>query len=218
VVNLRSSSGADINAACGQLAVIKSKYNISMHQLIIFGPPGVGKGTQAELISEKLNLFHLSTGEYLRKAIAEETELGKKAKEIVEAGSLVPDDIMIGIVREALEKNITADCQSEGFILDGFPRTLEQAVALGKIFEQMNFNNVKVLHITVNGDEIVNRLLKRGRTDDTKETILHRLKVYETSSKKVIDHYKNNGSCVIEIDGTDKIEEINKKIHVLLRK
>jgi adenine C2-methylase RlmN of 23S rRNA A2503 and tRNA A37/adenylate kinase family enzyme len=218
VVNLRSSSGADINAACGQLAVIKSKYNISMHQLIIFGPPGVGKGTQAELISEKLNLFHLSTGEYLRKAIAEETELGKKAKEIVEAGSLVPDDIMIGIVREALEKNITADCQSEGFILDGFPRTLEQAVALGKIFEQMNFNNVKVLHITVNGDEIVNRLLKRGRTDDTKETILHRLKVYETSSKKVIDHYKNNVSCVIEIDGTDKIEEINKKIHVLLRK
>ncbi|MCX6160300.1 MAG: adenylate kinase [Ignavibacteriae bacterium] len=189
-----------------------------MHQLIIFGPPGVGKGTQAQLISEKLNLFHLSTGEFLRKAIAEKTELGIKAKETVEAGSLVPDDIMIGIVKEALEKNITADCQSAGFILDGFPRTLEQAVALGKIFEQMNFKNVKVLHITVNEDEIVNRLLKRGRTDDTEKTILHRLKVYKNSSKKVIDHYKNNGNCIIEVDGTGEIDEINKKIHALLGK
>jgi len=185
-----------------------------MYQLIIFGIPGVGKGTQAELISEKLNLFHLSTGEFLRKAIADKTDLGKKAKEIVEGGCLVPDDIMIGIVKEALEKNITAG----GFILDGFPRTLEQAAALDKIFEQMNFKNLRVLHLTVHQDEIVNRLIKRGRTDDNEEIILHRLRVYESSTKPVIDYYNSKCNCVIEIDGTGEIEEINKKILLLLQK
>ncbi|MBI5404337.1 MAG: adenylate kinase [Ignavibacteriae bacterium] len=173
-----------------------------MYNLLIFGPPGVGKGTQAKLISERFGLFHLSTGEYLRKAIDEGTELGKKAKEIVEGGSLVPDNIMIGIVKEALIKNTT----DKGFILDGFPRTIPQAEALSEIFNELNFKNIHVLHLTADEDELVRRLLNRGRGDDTEDTIKHRLHVYEDATKPVIEYY--DGRTII-IDGIGEIEEIN---------
>jgi adenylate kinase len=176
-----------------------------MYNLLIFGPPGVGKGTQAKLISEKFGLFHLSTGEYLRKAIEDGTELGKKAKKIVEGGSLVPDNLMIGIVKEALEKNTT----EKGFILDGFPRTIPQAKALDLIFEELKFKNVKVLHLTATEGELVRRLLNRGRGDDTEDTIKHRLHVYEDATKPVIDYYSGK---TIDIDGIGEIEEINLKI------
>ena len=176
-----------------------------MYNLLIFGPPGVGKGTQAKLIAENLGLFHLSTGEFLRKAISEGTELGKKAKEIVDAGHLVPDDIMIGIVKEALINNITEN----GFILDGFPRTIPQAEALGKIFEELKYNNIFVLHLKADENELVRRLLYRGRGDDTEETIKKRLRIYEDSTKPVIDFYKN---CVIAVNGVGEIEDINGEI------
>lgn len=181
-----------------------------MYNLLIFGPPGVGKGTQAKLISENFGLFHLSTGEYLRKAIEEGTELGKKAKAIVDKGCLVPDDIMIGIVKDALVKNTT----KSGFILDGFPRTIPQAEALSKIFEELDYKNVKVLHLTANEDELCRRLLNRGRVDDTEETIKNRLHIYEDSTKPVIDYYKN---CTIEIDGVGEIEDINSEIFKKLK-
>ena len=176
-----------------------------MHQLIIFGPPGVGKGTQAKLLAEKLKLNHFSTGDILRKAGEEGTELGKQAKTLMDAGELVPDSIMIGIVKEALES-----AKGNGFILDGFPRTLEQAEALDKMLSEMNIDNVKALYLTADDDEVVERLLKRGRSDDTEETIRYRLNVYRESTAPVIEFFKNKGN-VLEIDGVGEIEEINGK-------
>ena len=175
-----------------------------MHHLLIFGPPGVGKGTQSALIAEKLNLFHLSTGEYLRKAIDDGTELGLKAKDIVEKGMLVPDDIMIGIVAQALEENTDGKA---GFILDGFPRTLEQAKALEVIFQKMGVKDICVLYLIAHDDELVDRLLKRGRKDDTEEIIRHRLKIYLDSTKPIIDYYRNTKE-VLDIDGVGAIEDI----------
>lgn len=213
VANLRSSNGIDIDAACGQLAAknVKQNNNIMIHQLLIFGPPGVGKGTQAEKIAADMNLFHLSTGEYLRKAVSAGTELGKKAKEIMDAGHLVPDDIMIGIVKEALQENVT----ESGFILDGFPRTIEQAKALSEIFKEMGFDNIKIITLSADEDEIVRRLLKRGRTDDTEEIIRKRMKVYCETTYPIIDYYKGNAK-VIEINGVGEIEDINKEIISML--
>lgn len=179
-----------------------------MHQLIIFGPPGVGKGTQSEMLARNLNLFHLSTGEILRKEISEGSELGIQAKHIVEKGCLVPDEIMIGIVAKALKENLNG---KGGFILDGFPRTNEQARELDEIFEKMNFKDIKVLFLVVNDDELVSRLMKRGRVDDTEDIIRKRLKIYIDSTSPVLDYYKNEGK-VTEIDGVGEIEEIYSKI------
>jgi adenylate kinase len=177
-----------------------------MHRLIIFGPPGVGKGTQAKLLAEKLNLRHLSTGDILRKAVKEGTELGKKAKEIMEKGDLVPDEIMIGIVNDAL-----AEEKDKGFILDGFPRTLEQAQALDAIFEDKDFDDTKVISLTANDAEIIRRLMGRGRSDDTEEAIKNRLDVYNNSTAPVLDYYNGNGN-VLNVIGTGDIGEINSKI------
>ncbi|MBS1515279.1 MAG: adenylate kinase [Bacteroidetes bacterium] len=182
-----------------------------MYQLILFGPPGVGKGTQAELIAAKLNLFHLSTGEVLRKAVSEGTELGKKAKVIMDSGALVPDDIMIGIVKDALKNND----KTNGFILDGFPRTIAQAEALNILFEELDYQNVRVLNLTADDAELIARLLKRGRSDDTEETIKHRLEVYYKSTAPVKGVY-DNLNCVTDVNGLGSKEEINKKILEIL--
>jgi adenylate kinase len=178
-----------------------------MHYIILFGPPGVGKGTQAALVSEKLGLDHISTGEILRKAVNNETDLGKKAKEIMDRGELVPDDIMNGIVKESLEKIKNGN----GFILDGYPRTVEQARALDGIFNGLNVNNVKVVYLEADEDEIINRLLKRGRSDDNESTIRERLKVYSRSTEPIKGFYEKKHK-LIEIDGVGDIDEINKKI------
>ena len=207
-------------------------------QLILFGSPGVGKGTQAKIISSKLNIPHISTGDILRQAAAEQTELGKKAKEIMNKGELVPDDIMIGIIKDRLKKK---DCKN-GFILDGFPRTTVQAENLDKLLIELGFEKPIVINITANEDEIVKRLNNRRackncgkiftleeinnrqncpncgaldsfylREDDKEDVIRNRLKVFEKNTLPVLNHYKNSAK-VIAVDGSRDIKDVNKSI------
>lgn len=175
--------------------------------LIILGPPGAGKGTQSVLIAQKLGLKHLSTGEILRKAVNDGTELGLKAKEIMEAGNLVSDDIMIGIIKDALSE---PDAKN-GFILDGFPRTLEQAKELDKITDSLGYSDIKVINITLDDAELLKRMLGRGRKDDTEETIKNRLNVYKEQTAPVREHYMAK-TAVFDIYGIGSIEEINGKV------
>ena len=181
--------------------------------LIIMGPPGAGKGTQSVLIAGKLGLKHLSTGEILRKAALDGTELGLKAKEVMDAGNLVSDEIMIGIIKQAL----SAEEAKNGFILDGFPRTLEQAKELDKIMESLGYKDIIVINIALNDDELARRMLGRGRVDDSEETIKNRLNVYKAQTAPVREHYLQN-TAVFDIYGIGTINEINLKILEVLGK
>lgn len=215
-----------------------------MH-LILFGPPGAGKGTQAKILSQKFKIPHISTGDMLREAVANQTELGKKAKSIMENGQLVPDDIMIGIVKETLS---SSKCKS-GFILDGFPRTVEQAKALDQIFLDLKINDVVIIDFNLDEEEIIKRVTNRRscsncgslfnlltdkldnvcpvcgssgtiyqRDDDKEEVIRKRIEVYRNSTLPVKNYYKENNACFISIDGYGEIEEITNKILEKLEK
>jgi adenylate kinase len=182
-----------------------------MLNIVLFGPPGSGKGTQAEKIISKYNLKHLSTGDLLRAEIASKTELGIKAKSIMDKGALVPDEIVIGMI----EKRINAENNPKGFIFDGFPRTVAQAKSLDKMLSEKKTSIGIMISLDVKRQELINRLLKRGkeqgRSDDNLETIENRIKVYDDQTKPVMNYYDKQGKARY-VDGMGSIAEIFTRI------
>jgi len=179
-----------------------------MIRLVFLGPPGAGKGTQAQRIAQKYGVPHISTGDILREAVKEGTELGKLAKSYMDRGELVPDDVIIGIIKERLSQ---PDVREKGFILDGFPRTLPQAEALDELLKELSMPLDWVIYLNVDDEEIVKRLLSRGRADDTEEVIRNRLKVYRERTAPLVNYYSEK--CIlVEIYGVGDIDEITKKI------
>jgi adenylate kinase len=205
-------------------------------RLIFLGGPGSGKGTQAKKLVEKYGLTHISTGDLLRKAMKEGTELGKTARKYVDAGDLVPDDVILGMIKEKLGEI------EGGFIFDGFPRTLEQARGLEKILTDLNMDIDKVVNLNVNDDLIVERLGSRRmckkcgfeynlktrppkregicdidggelyqRSDDNEETIKNRLSLYHDKTKPIEDFYRQSGKLV-DIDGSGSFDDVFESI------
>ncbi len=182
-----------------------------MLNVVIFGPPGSGKGTQSEKIIEKFGLAHISTGDILRAEIKAETELGKEASQYINRGELVPDATIIGM----LENKIDSFEDAKGVIFDGFPRTVAQAEALKAMLSKRGETIKVMLNLVVAKEELITRLLKRGetsgRSDDNLETIEKRIQVYEEQTSPVIDFFKAEGNYV-GIEGVGGIDDIFNRI------
>jgi adenylate kinase len=182
-----------------------------MLNIVLFGPPGSGKGTQSEKLIKKYKLVHLSTGDLLRNEIANKTELGMKAKSIMDKGELVSDEIVIGMIRN----KITSNKNARGFIFDGFPRTDKQAVALDELLSESEIPINLMITLEVDKEELIKRLLKRGeetgRADDNLQTIENRINVYIRQTSPVIDFYKKQGKYH-PVHGIGSIEEIFSRI------
>lgn len=180
--------------------------------LVLFGGPGSGKGTQSEKLIKKYGLHHISTGEVLRDHINRETSLGQIAKSYIDDGQLIPDDLMIGILEDVLRRE-AAD--KPGVIFDGFPRTIPQALALQELLQKMGTDLHAVVGLEVPEEELIQRMLNRGketgRADDNLETIQKRLKVYHKQTSPLKDHYKEVDKY-IGIDGTGNVDDIFNKI------
>jgi len=207
-------------------------------RIILFGSPGVGKGTQAKILSSKFNISHISTGDILRKAVKDQTPLGIKAQSILNRGELVPDDIMIGLIKDTLQQPQCAN----GFILDGFPRSTAQAIALEAMLKDLNIKDIHLLAITADEEDLVKRLTQRRvckscgnlfnvndikektncpvcnaensfyqRDDDTEKVIRHRMEVYRNTTKPVLDYYEGIKK-VIYINGSGEIDSITNDI------
>ena len=175
-------------------------------RIILFGPPGCGKGTQAIFISESLSIPHLSTGDMLRSAVSSGTEIGLQAKKIMESGGLVSDEIVLSIVKEQITKN---DCKN-GFILDGFPRTVNQAEQLDSLLSTNNKLDC-VLRIKVDEEEIIKRLMERGREDDKPEIITNRFKTYNLETQPLIPFYEKK-KILFNINGMQEVEKVSEDI------
>lgn len=171
---------------------------------VLLGPPGAGKGTQAKLLSEKLNIPHISTGDLFRANIGEGTELGKEAKQYMDEGKLVPTDVTARMVKDRLRQ----DDAHNGFLLDGFPRTVEQAEILEKLLGNLGTSLDGVLNFKISDDVVVERMLARGREDDNEETIRTRMDVYRNETYPLIEYY---GDQIIPIDAEGEVEEINDR-------
>ena len=175
-------------------------------RIILFGPPGCGKGTQATFISESLSIPHLSTGDMLRSAVSSESEIGLKAKNIMESGGLVSDQIVLSIVEERIAKH---DCE-KGFILDGFPRTVNQAEKLDLLLST-NQELDCVLNIKVDEEEIIKRLIARAREDDKPDIIKNRFKTYNSETQPLIPFYEKR-KILFNVNGMQEIEKVSDDI------
>jgi adenylate kinase len=183
-----------------------------MFNLIIFGPPGSGKGTQSEKLIEKYGLKHLSTGDLLRSELANQTPLGMEARKFMDRGQLVPDEVVIGMISSAIDANPGIN----GFLFDGFPRTTAQAEALDKLLALNKTEIAVVLFLKVPDDELISRMVSRaktsGRSDDADETIQRkRLEVYKKDTLPVAEYYKKAGK-VVEVEGVGTIDNIFGKL------
>jgi adenylate kinase len=213
-------------------------------RIILFGPPGSGKGTQAKLLAEKFNIPHISTGDLLREAVAKKSPVGIQAKGYLDAGRLVPDDVMIGLIREV----VTLGAAKNGFILDGFPRTIPQAEELDRLFNELHIHVDGVISLRVDHEEVIRRLTDRKvcrscgrifnssqlraddsskcpacggelfqRSDDTYETARKRLDVYLRETKPIKDYYRQSGRFT-QIDGMRDINVVYGEVVDLLEK
>jgi adenylate kinase len=210
-------------------------------KLLFFGPPGAGKGTQAKMVAEEFNVEHISTGDILREAVSKGTELGKKAKAIMDRGDLVPDEIMNGLVKEKL-------IELDSFILDGYPRTLEQAQFLDRTLKELKKEIDAAILIDVSEEEVVRRISNRRvcpkcgkvynlitlkpkedekcdvcgtkivqRDDDKEEVVRGRYKVYKANTEPVIEYYRKNNK-IITVNGAQDVEEVTKELFNILRR
>lgn len=176
-------------------------------RVVLLGPPGAGKGTQAQVLCQRLGVPAISTGDMLREAVAEGTELGAKVQGIMASGALVDDATMAEVVRERLAK---PDAQ-RGFLLDGYPRTLPQAETLAGILQRAGQDLNAVLLVDVPEDELVRRALLRGRGDDKEEVIRERLRVYREKTAPLIGYYRERG-LLRELDGNRPVEEVTARM------
>lgn len=182
-----------------------------MLKIVLLGAPGTGKGTQSEKLVAAYGVPQISTGDLLRKAVADQTELGLQAKAAMDAGELVSDDIVVGMIRERLQQADTA----QGFILDGFPRSLAQARELDELLTQLDRPLQRVVHLQVDDEEIVKRLMARGRADDSEDTIRNRLQVFQQQTQPLVEHYRQQG-LLATVAGVGSIDDIFERINTVL--
>ena len=180
-------------------------------RIVLLGPPGSGKGTQAALLREKLNVAHISTGVLLREAVQKQTELGQQAQRFMDAGELVPDSLMLGLI----EQRLSLPDVEHGFILDGYPRNLAQAEALDDVLQRIGQPLDGAVAVTVNETEVVERLLKRaeqeGRSDDSEDVIRNRMRVYAEQTAPVVGYYESRGQ-LRKVDGMGSIDEVQVRL------